>query len=51
MQEQIGELCDVHLLYMGPGKYAEIRRIRALIPSKPALANKDPTLGMCDGRL
>ena len=27
MQEQIGELCDVHLLYMGPSKFAEIRRI------------------------
>ena len=26
-QEEIGNLCDVHLLYMGPGKFAEIKRI------------------------
>ena len=44
-QDEIGELCDVHLMYMGPGKYAEIHRIRPPDPSKPALANTDPTLG------
>ena len=26
-QEEIGNLCDVHLLYMGPSKFAEIKRI------------------------
>ena len=26
-QEEIGNLCDVHLLYMGPGKFAAIKRI------------------------
>ena len=46
MQEQIGELCDVHLLYMGPGKYAEIQQICAPIPNKLALANMNHTLGV-----
>ena len=26
-QEEIGNLCDIHLLYIGPGKFAEIKRI------------------------
>ena len=26
-QEEIGNLCDVHLLYICPGKFAEIKRI------------------------
>ena len=26
-QEEIGNLCDVHLLFMGPGKFAEIKRM------------------------
>ena len=26
-QEEIGNLCDMHLLYMGPGKFAEMKSI------------------------
>ena len=36
-QEEIGNLCDVHLLYMGPGKFAEIKRIRPPTPHTPGL--------------
>ena len=34
-QEEIGNLCDVHLLYMGPGKFAEIKSIHPPAPHKP----------------
>ena len=42
-QEQIGELCDIHLLYMGPGKFVEVRRICAPAPYTPLLENSDTT--------
>ena len=29
---EIGELSDVHLLYMGPGHFAEIKKIHAPTP-------------------
>ena len=35
-QEEIGNLCDVHLLYMGPGKFAKIKRIQPSTPRMPS---------------
>ena len=35
-QEEIGNLCDIHLLYMGPGKFAEIKRIQPPAPRMPS---------------
>ena len=36
-QDEIGNLCDVNLLFMGPGKFAEIKRIRPPVPSTSSL--------------
>ena len=34
-KDEISELCDAHLLYMGPGKFAEIKRIQPPVPCTP----------------
>ena len=43
-QEEIGNLYDVHLLYMGPGKFAEIKRIRSPAPRTPSSPAPLPSL-------
>ena len=43
-QEEIGNLCDLHLLYMGPGKFAEIKRIRPPAPHMPSSPAPLPSL-------
>ena len=43
-REEIGNLCDVHLLYMGPGKFAEIKRIRPPTPHMPGSLAPLPSL-------
>ena len=42
-QEEIGNLCDVHLLYMGPSKFAEIKRIQPPTPHSPSLPSHLPS--------
>ena len=46
-QEEICNLCDVHLLYMGPGKFAEIKSICPPAPRKlPSLSASLPSLSV-----
>ena len=44
---EVRELSDVHLLYMGPGHFAEIKKIHAPVPGPPtscaSQANKGVT--------
>ena len=45
-QDEIGNLCDVQLLFMGPSKFAEIKRIQPPAPSTSSLhaSSTTPTI-------
>ena len=54
MPAEIGELSDIHLLYMGPGHFAEIKTIHAPNPGAhttnlPSTSNKSVTPNNCRG--
>ena len=48
---EIGKLSDVHLLYMGPGHFAEIKKIHAPVPGPPTSCASQANKGIIQNSL